>query len=62
MLVLKRRIGQSIIIGDNIQVTVTRIQPDGVKLGFTAPKDVHIIKSELYSPKAKVENKAKKMN
>ena len=60
MLVLKRRIGQSIIIGDNIQVTVTRVQPDGVTLGFTAPKDVHIVRSELYSPKAKVENKAKK--
>ena len=46
MLVLKHRIGQSIIIGDNIQVTVTRVQPDGVTLGFTAPKDVHIVRSE----------------
>lgn len=48
MLVLSRKIGESIVIGDNIHVTVNRIQGDKVVLGFDAPKEIAIHRSEVY--------------
>jgi carbon storage regulator len=47
MLVLSRKIGEEIIIGDNIRVTVVAIRGNQVRLGFSAPDDVHIHRSEL---------------
>ena len=47
MLVLARRDGESIYIGDDIVVTVVRIEGDRVKIGFEAPKEVKIWRSEL---------------
>ena len=48
MLVLSRKKGESIIINDNIVVTVVDIRGDKVRLGFDAPKDVPIFRSEVY--------------
>ena len=48
MLVLSRKKGESIIINDNIVVTVVDIRGDKVRLGFDAPKDVPIHRSEVY--------------
>lgn len=50
-LVLERRPGDSILIGDDIVVTVTRIKGQYVKLGIKAPKDVEIDRPELRAKK-----------
>ncbi|MDA0661147.1 MAG: carbon storage regulator [Planctomycetota bacterium] len=47
MLVLSRRIGESIIVGDNVVVTVSRIQGNQVRLYISAPREVSIRRSEL---------------
>jgi carbon storage regulator len=47
MLVLSRKIGQRIIIGDDITVTIVRIGPGTVRVGIDAPKDVNIVREEI---------------
>ena len=48
MLVLRRKIGESVIIGNDIQVQVLGIEGDQIKLGFIAPKEVQVLRQELY--------------
>lgn len=47
MLVVTRKTEESIIIADNIEITVLEVAKDRVKLGISAPKDVKIIRNEL---------------
>ena len=47
MLVLSRKVGERILIGDNISVTVVRITGGGVRLGVEAPPDMAVIRQEL---------------
>ncbi|MEG0642049.1 MAG: carbon storage regulator [Clostridium sp.] len=47
MLVLKRREGESIIIGDNIEVNIVEVSNGGVKLSVSAPKSMKIVRKEL---------------
>ena len=47
MLVLSRKIGERILIGDNIAVTVVRITGNGVRIGIEAPSNVAVIRQEL---------------
>jgi carbon storage regulator CsrA len=47
MLVLARKLGESIVIGDNITVKVVSVENGVVKLGIDAPREVSIIRSEL---------------
>lgn len=47
MLVLSRKLGESIVIGNNIVVTITRIQGGRIDLGIEAPQDVTILRAEL---------------
>jgi carbon storage regulator len=47
MLVLSRRPGEEIVLGDNIRVTVVAIQGNKVRLGVSAPADVRILRTEL---------------
>ena len=47
MLVLSRKVGEEIIIGDNIKVVVNRISGNRVTIGVAAPSDVHIVRGEL---------------
>ena len=48
MLILSRKPGQSFLLGDNIQITVLSVEPNGaVSLGIDAPQDVLILRSEL---------------
>lgn len=49
MLVLSRKVGEVIWLGKTISVTVVRVEPGRVRLGFTAPETVHIARSELLS-------------
>lgn len=48
MLVLGRKKGESIIIDDNIEIIVTAIEGDTIKLGFKAPKHITIHRKEIY--------------
>jgi carbon storage regulator len=57
MLILQRNIGETINIGDNIQVQVTRINPRSVHIAVKAPKDIEIWRNEIY--KIKKEEKIK---
>ena len=48
MLVLGRKKGESIIIDDNIEITITAIEGETVKLGIEAPKQITIHRKEIY--------------
>lgn len=48
MLVLSRKINETILIGDDIEITVVAVMGDNVRLGIKAPKDVKILRSEVY--------------
>jgi carbon storage regulator len=47
MLVLTRKRGESILIGDDIRITLVQIKGQGVRLGIECPKDVKILREEL---------------
>lgn len=48
MLILTRRIGESVVIGDNIKLTVLGVKGSQVRLGIDAPKDVAVHREEIY--------------
>ncbi len=48
MLYLSRKIGESIIINDTIEVTLVEVKGKTAKLGFTFPQDASILRKELY--------------
>ena len=47
MLILSRKVGEKIVIGDGITVVVSRLSGDRVTLGFEAPPEVKILRGEL---------------
>ncbi len=48
MLALTRKKGESIVIGDNVEVVVLSVNGDQVKLGIMAPKNVSVHRKEIY--------------
>ncbi|MSR15019.1 MAG: carbon storage regulator [Gammaproteobacteria bacterium] len=48
MLILTRRVGESLTIGDNVNVTVLGIKGNQVRIGVNAPKDVAVHREEIY--------------
>lgn len=48
MLVISRKKGESVLIGENIEITVTKIEEGTVKLSISAPRSVTILRKELY--------------
>jgi carbon storage regulator len=55
MLVLSRKKGETIVIGDNIEISIIDIQGDNIRIGINAPRDVSIMRKELYD-EIKAEN------
>jgi carbon storage regulator len=47
MLVLSRRVGERLMIGDDIVVTVIEVRGDGVRLGIDAPREVRVHRAEV---------------
>ena len=47
MLMIRRRCGESILVGDNIEVQVLEVAGNRVKLGISAPRDVLVLRNEL---------------
>lgn len=47
MLVLSRKVGERVLIGENITITVVRITGGGVRLGIEAPADTAVVREEL---------------
>ena len=47
MLVLSRKVGERILIGENISVTVVRVGPGVVRLGVEAPQNVSVLREEI---------------
>ncbi len=47
MLVLTRRLGEGLIIGDDIKITIEKINKSQIKLGIEAPKDVVVCREEV---------------
>ena len=48
MLILTRRVGESLMIGDEVNVTVLGIKGNQVRIGVDAPKDVAVHREEIY--------------
>jgi carbon storage regulator len=48
MLILSRRLGESLTIGDDVVVTVVGVSGNQIRLGITAPREVRVLREEIY--------------
>jgi carbon storage regulator (csrA) len=63
MLILTRRVGETLMVGDNVTVTVLGVKGNQVRIGVNAPKDVAVHREEIYDRiRKESENAAAKSN
>jgi len=62
LLVLARRLNQSIMIGDDVEVVVVDIKGDQVKIGIKAPKSISVHRAEIYQEIQDENKKASAIN
>jgi len=48
MLILTRKLNEAIVIGEDITITIVEIQGDKVKLGIQAPRELSVLREEIY--------------
>ncbi len=60
MLVLSRRKDESIMIGDDVEITIVDIRGDKVRLGITAPRNISVHRREVYEAIQREKNEEKK--
>lgn len=48
MLVIGRKKGESLLIGDDVEITIVKIENGSVKIAINAPREISILRSELY--------------
>jgi len=62
MLVLSRKLGEKIVIGDDIVVTVVKIDRNQIRLGIEAPEDVNVYREEIAPTTSNSESKPRLRN
>ncbi len=62
MLILARKENESIILNDDIEITIVNIKGDHVKIGVKAPRDVKVFRKEIYEEIQKANIEASKIN
>lgn len=62
MLVVTRKPGEGIKIGDHVEITIVKIDDNSVKVSINAPKEVKILRSELYKEVGEENINASKIN
>lgn len=61
MLILTRRVGETLVIGDDVTVTVLGVKGNQVRIGVNAPKDVSVHREEIYE-RIKLERQEQETN
>ena len=61
MLVLSRKVGQRILVGDQITITVVRIAGGGVRIGIEAPPELPVIREEVKAKLDQADSQARKL-
>ncbi len=60
MLVLSRQKDESIMVGDNVEITIVDVRGDKVRLGITAPKEIPVHRKEVYEAIQREKQQAQK--
>lgn len=62
MLIITRKKGESLMIGDDIEIIISKIDDGSVKIGINAPRDVSILRKEIYEEVEKENKEAAKVD